>query len=230
MATRDRKAYSTNRHATRYAELVCLLGGRCHQCGTADNIVVDHIDETQRHPKLNALHDLCATTLDKFHEQAYQYHIVCLACRAAWFTARSNRPRVCCLCKLEKPVTEFNKKSKSRQPYCKKCQSVKYKQYYATEPKELIRLKTSNMAVKARIRSFIQELKTAPCKDCGGTFHHHSMDFDHLPGSIKKFSIAIASAGAFSMDRVRDEMVKCDLVCANCHRVRTYNRRHKLCV
>jgi len=56
----------------------------------------------------------------------------------------------------------------------------------------------------------MRELKAAPCMDCGGTFHPSAMTFDHRPGTNK----------------VKD-LAKCDLVCANCHAVRTFQRREE---
>jgi hypothetical protein len=61
------------------------------------------------------------------------------------------------------------------------------------------------------------------CKDCGYREHVAALDFDHLPGMEKKF--ILGDAGKHSWDDVLDEMAKCEVVCANCHRVRTARRR-----
>jgi len=50
------------------------------------------------------------------------------------------------------------------------------------------------------------------------------MHFDHRPGEIKEFEIGFAVRG-YSRRRILAEIAKCDLVCANCHAVRTYRRR-----
>lgn len=62
-----------------------------------------------------------------------------------------------------------------------------------------------------------------PCYDCGGTFPPESMDWDHKPGTIKSFDVALGVT-SYSFDRVVDEIAKCQLVCACCHRVRTKSR------
>lgn len=72
-------------------------------------------------------------------------------------------------------------------------------------------------------RSKIQGLKTAPCQDCGNKFPPVCMDFDHRPGEVKLFGIS--AAVRYSWDVILAEMAKCDLVCANCHRIRTEERR-----
>lgn len=69
--------------------------------------------------------------------------------------------------------------------------------------------------------------KDRPCADCGGVFHYSAMDFDHrgqrgIPSDTKMKQLAIMSASRFA-----DEVAKCDVVCANCHRVRTWKRRQK---
>lgn len=73
-------------------------------------------------------------------------------------------------------------------------------------------------------RALIDKLKAVPCKDCNGEFHSAAMHFDHLPGTAKRFNIGERYAGASEIDLL-DEIAKCEIVCANCHAVRTYNRR-----
>lgn len=68
----------------------------------------------------------------------------------------------------------------------------------------------------------IAELKSRPCTDCGHSFPSCVMDFDHRDPLDKKFSIGIAAgSGTRSWESIAAEIVKCDLVCANCHRIRT---------
>lgn len=62
-----------------------------------------------------------------------------------------------------------------------------------------------------------------PCYDCGGQFAPESMDWDHRPGQVKKFDVA-EGVRSRSDDEVMEEINKCQLVCANCHRVRTKAR------
>lgn len=71
-------------------------------------------------------------------------------------------------------------------------------------------------------RQYINKLKGAPCTDCGETFHPDAMEFDHVRGEKWRNISRLTSA---SVDTIRKEIAKCDLVCANCHRVRTATRR-----
>ena len=59
--------------------------------------------------------------------------------------------------------------------------------------------------------------------DCGGSFPPVCMDFDHVRGE-KLFNIGSEARGGVGWERILAEVAKCELVCANCHRIRTYNR------
>ena len=74
-------------------------------------------------------------------------------------------------------------------------------------------------------REFLADLKNKACADCGGNFPHYVMEFDHVPERGKK-SFSVASGGNWSLKNgpLIEELKKCDVVCANCHRVRTYMR------
>jgi len=65
------------------------------------------------------------------------------------------------------------------------------------------------------------------CADCGYSVHHAALEFDHLPGSIKVATVG-SMAGSGSKDGLSgamwDELLKCDVVCSNCHAIRTHNR------
>ena len=71
-------------------------------------------------------------------------------------------------------------------------------------------------------RKFIQEYKQAnPCVDCGENYPYYVMDFDHLRD--KSFGIG-SMAPALTREALKEEIEKCELVCANCHRFRTHTR------
>ncbi len=64
--------------------------------------------------------------------------------------------------------------------------------------------------------------KSRPCADCGRSFASECMDFDHVRGT-KCYTIGSAYRWA-SMENLVEEIAKCDVVCACCHRTRTKNR------
>jgi hypothetical protein len=66
----------------------------------------------------------------------------------------------------------------------------------------------------------IAKLKDKPCVDCGVIFPPECMDFDHLTTKYKNVSKLCQYSTAF----IKTEIAKCDLVCSNCHRIRTRKR------
>jgi len=79
---------------------------------------------------------------------------------------------------------------------------------------------------KRKVREYIDTFKDVPCADCGKNFHRYAMDFDHVRGE-KMFNISeICCTRMVSREKLNEEIRKCDVVCANCHRVRTFNRRN----
>jgi hypothetical protein len=65
------------------------------------------------------------------------------------------------------------------------------------------------------------ELKSSACKDCGNCFPAICMDFDHIHSKIRN----IASMWERSKEEILVEAAKCEIVCSNCHRIRTKNRK-----
>ena len=61
------------------------------------------------------------------------------------------------------------------------------------------------------------------CADCGYTGHPAALDFDHLPGVLKEADIARAVTWRCTANLLA-EIAKCEVVCANCHRIRTQDR------
>ncbi len=77
---------------------------------------------------------------------------------------------------------------------------------------------------QAQTRDYLRALRQVPCADCGRTFQPHQMDFDHREPESKSFRLTEGRAMLMSRSRLATEASKCDVVCANCHRVRTYRR------
>lgn len=91
--------------------------------------------------------------------------------------------------------------------------------YYATHRQaELDRVKKRQQATLA----FLRDLRRVPCADCREVFPPHMMDFDHRDPSKKSFPIAAGHALLMSRAKLIAEVEKCDVVCANCHALRTY--------
>lgn len=117
----------------------------------------------------------------------------------------------CYGCRRSLPVEQFAKMHVSGSDYrarrCNRC-----------------RVDRANKAPALTKRfAWLAEKKSAPCTDCGGCFAAVSMDFDHVRGE-KKYNIAAAYRW-LKWEQLEAEVSKCELVCANCHRVRSSARK-----
>lgn len=72
------------------------------------------------------------------------------------------------------------------------------------------------------LREYIQSKKDLPCTDCGIKYPSYVMDFDHRDPTSKHCKVSSACERGLSVAKIQAEIDKCDLVCANCHRIRTH--------
>lgn len=112
-----------------------------------------------------------------------------------------NCSKLCKLCNKIKLVEEFYRRRTKTgiSSYCKKChqiQSIK-RQY--------------------KFKQMCVEYKGGKCVKCGYSNSQSALDFHHRNASEKSFCISHAKKWTFD-ERVKDELDKCDLLCANCHR------------
>lgn len=90
--------------------------------------------------------------------------------------------------------------------------------YNANKAKYLER----NKAYRQSIKEYIQNIKeNTPCTDCGVKYEYYVMDFDHLRDKESDINFLMATG---RIAAARKEIEKCELVCANCHRIRTHER------
>lgn len=97
-----------------------------------------------------------------------------------------------------------------------------YQQQYSEKNRESIR---QSARLRATVRKkLVDDIKLeAGCMDCGvKDYIPEVYDFDHRPGEEKVGNIASMKVG--NMEKLLAEIAKCDVVCANCHRVRTTDR------
>lgn len=128
----------------------------------------------------------------------------------------------CAKCKNQLPLTDFYKNSKGNdghQSWCKKCaKDNRIQRYKDNREQEVAR----NKEWEINRKEWLASLKDKPCTDCGQKFHFSSMQWDHLPEYEKKHNIGHMTK--MSKERILKEIAKCELVCANCHAYRTWQR------
>lgn len=130
----------------------------------------------------------------------------------------------CYKCGFEKPLDAFSKNAHRKDglsAQCKECHKTLRKQHYEKNKEKVLEQvgRWRDEYVK-----WFENLKDKPCMDCGRTFPPYCLDFDHLRD--KEFTISKAFRYNWSKKRILKEIDKCELVCAVCHRIRTYNRLH----
>ena len=76
-------------------------------------------------------------------------------------------------------------------------------------------------AAKWRLAGMIKT--SIGCKDCGYNTSPYALQFDHI-GDEKKGSVSNLIRSDYCWDTVKTEISKCEVVCANCHAVRTKER------
>jgi hypothetical protein len=150
-------------------------------------------------------------------------------------SARQRHSRICRMkcwkCRRTKlKEDDFPWKNRSiglRHITCKKCMRAYRMAYYEkNKATELVGITARRKRHGQKIREIVLEAKDRPCMDCGVHYHAWVMDFDHREHGDKEFLISKASWRGNAIERVIAEIAKCDVVCANCHRMRTFTRKY----
>lgn len=132
----------------------------------------------------------------------------------------------CPMCLQEKEATReyfgFNKRKKDGlQGYCLMCSRQKDKSHYNDSADRKIKIRQSNKARRKRNLQYVWDyLKTHPCIDCGEA-NPIVLEFDHVRG--KKFAqvCKLIKERTSSIKAIQAEISKCEIRCANCHRLKT---------
>ena len=133
--------------------------------------------------------------------------------------------RSCAKCGASRPQSEFHRSRTGQFSYCGDCRRAYDRRYYAERgrPARLARTRAWRIAARA----WMDTLKEGrACLDCGGIFPPCVMHWDHLPGHFKTAEIS-SMVSSRSREIVLDELAKCELVCANCHVMRTVVRARR---
>lgn len=130
----------------------------------------------------------------------------------------------CRSCKIEKGDDCFSKCRNSLAYRCKECVIAYNKVYYASKREACIETSTR---VQKRTREANHKLKreyleSHPCVDCGNA-DIRVLDFDHLRDKKMKVSNML---GRNTWENVMKEIEKCEVRCANCHRIKHYMEKH----
>jgi hypothetical protein len=134
------------------------------------------------------------------------------------YNIQSMEMKFCNLCETNKSIEDFNKKVDGYQSNCVICTRKQSKIHYENNKNKYF---DKNKKRNIKLKNEIDELKNIPCMDCKNKFPSYVMDFDHKYD--KRFNIS-QGYKAKSREKLLEEINKCDVVCANCHRIRTHLR------
>jgi Zn finger protein HypA/HybF involved in hydrogenase expression len=131
--------------------------------------------------------------------------------------------RTCRVCGESKPLAEFpyrSLKRQTRQWICLLCQREYTNEWYSRNRKrQIANAKVRSLHAESELKSRVREyLLDHPCVDCGQS-DLAVLDFDHLRD--KRANVSTLVQSGVSWDSLADEIAKCDVRCANCHRRRT---------
>lgn len=121
--------------------------------------------------------------------------------------------RTCHRCKVEQPIDQFYVEAEARGTIRR-------------GKKKKMPCRSCNQAYSAQRRAprqaIVDKIKAeAGCMDCGlHPEYSQVLEFDHRPDEVKLFHISDKMTTG-TVEDLLAEIAKCDIVCANCHRVRT---------
>lgn len=108
-------------------------------------------------------------------------------------------------------------------PYADKARQKEYQRKHYRKHKAVYG--KNQIKRRAGKAAFVNEVKDVPCVDCGIPYPYWIMDLDHVRGSKKANISDLVRSG--TLKDIKEEITKCEVVCANCHRERTYVRAKK---
>lgn len=128
--------------------------------------------------------------------------------------------KICTQCKLEKPLTEFAIKDKTRlNSECKLCHRIYSKTHYQINKQKYINNSAKNRKLYYNSnKQFTDDYKsTKKCQACGEK-EPCCLDFHHVDSKTKKFEISKRLTHSPSIEKLMNEIKKCIVLCSNCHR------------
>jgi hypothetical protein len=129
--------------------------------------------------------------------------------------------KFCLKCLQDKDETEFTKRTNGKLgSYCKHCFNFYQREHYKSNKEKYV--KKSRKWDKEYFKWYKELKHNKPCTDCGIKYPYYVLQYDHLRD--KSFNISSLATQTKSKKLILIEIDKCELVCANCHAIRTHNR------
>lgn len=134
----------------------------------------------------------------------------------------------CLKCNIIKPINEFNlnkSKKDGYQIYCRDCTRKTNNYYYNSNEDYRKKIIVGNRNRKRKVVEWFREFKTTlKCDQCDEN-HPSTLDFHHLDPAKKDINISEAAGEGYSIEKMKREINKCIILCANCHRKLHWNEK-----
>jgi hypothetical protein len=126
--------------------------------------------------------------------------------------------KVCYNCKEEKDISEFHKNPKKKDGVnstCKDCRRIYHKEHYENNKTEYL---SNHKRRKIVHRTWLDDYKKAlVCEICNED-RWWVLDFHHIDPKHKDIAVGTAVNKGWSIERIKNEISKCKILCSNCHR------------
>lgn len=210
------------------------LGKSCTVCNKEYPPCAMDFNHQDKYTKLDSISGLYGKSKKRIRDEIEKCELICANChrditQTQLETVPTSKNRIykpelvdtnisigsetkfCIKCEQKKHVEDFTLlKIGKRHSYCKKC----LREYN----KNLQR--PDKFSKSERLIILLKDNKT--CADCGVQYRYWVMDFDHI--SDDKFD-SINKLRNKNTETVVHEINKCELVCANCHKIRTHRKK-----
>jgi hypothetical protein len=124
-----------------------------------------------------------------------------------------------------RPEWRFQQPGESRKEYLKRYQREYHRQeWYPGHKKERIQ-ETKDRRIELQ-EWYTNYKATLHCKNCG-EWHPECLQFHHRNPREKEFNVSEWIRNGVSLERLKAEVTKCDVLCANCHAIETQNERFR---
>jgi hypothetical protein len=131
------------------------------------------------------------------------------------------RTKRCSGCGRFKPLEAFNRRSTAKDGLQWNCRQCNAAWHAANRAHHNALIRARNLRLRADNQQKLMEyLREHPCVDCGEP-DVRVLEFDHLRDKVGDISVLVRN---WVWERVLEEIAKCDVLCANCHRRRTLAR------
>ena len=124
---------------------------------------------------------------------------------------------------LSKPIHPYSSRHLSKSCYVLGCERSNYGNGYCQNHYFILWRTQRHQEMKLQLVVSFGER----CTDCAKTYPLCAFDFDNIEDPEKHVTVARLISNNMSWGRIAREVAKCELVCSNCHRVRTQARHHK---